>query len=319
MGFQMIVLDVVLLVAFLAVLARSAMFAITSLTNFSKILGISEFAVGFLILSIATSSPEISVAVFAVYSGDIGLTLGDIFGSNVTNIAMIAALFLLISPIKKVEQKTIRKLSTMLIVTALIALSLLGLQDGGRIVGIALLGFFGFFVYRTIKTSKKEPGIVKQAGSPYKQFLFFLAGITIVIISARIVVDSASSIAEYTGIRESVLGATIIAIGTSLPELVVDIVAVRRRQLELALGDIIGSSISNIALVLGLVLVLSEVTVNFGILSTLITFVVLSHLGMFLLLRTGRIARWQSFVLFAIYGSFLIAIYGLQTIISGFG
>jgi cation:H+ antiporter len=321
-----ILADAALMAGFLFVLARSAIFAIDALTRFSRMTGIGEFAAGFILLSVSTSSPEISVAMFSVFEGNVGITLGDIFGSNVTNIALIASLFLLLSPVRQVGKKTVRSLSLLLTATALIAILLLLVHDGARPVGAALLAFYAFFVYRTLRASRKEAKeeeedpsgrAAGEHGSPYRQLLLFLGGIALVVVSAKVIVDSAVSIAEYTGIRQSVIGATIIALGTSLPELAVDIVAVRRRHLELALGDIIGSSITNIALVLGIVLVLSEVSVNFGILSTLIAFVVISHVAFFALLRKGRVARWHSIVLFAIYAAFLLAIYEVQLMIGG--
>jgi cation:H+ antiporter len=130
-------------------------------------------------------------------------------------------------------------------------------------------------------------------------------------------VDSASSIAEATGIRQSVIGATVIAFGTSLPELTVDIIAVRKRHLQLALGDIIGSCITNITLVLGLVLVLSSVDINFGILSSLIGFAIVAPFAMFLFLRTAKIKKWHAMALLAIYAAFIITIFEIQLLFDG--
>jgi len=138
-----------------------------------------------------------------------------------------------------------------------------------------------------------------------------------VIVSAKFVVDSASSLAAATGIKQSVLGATIIAFGTSLPELTVDIIAVRKRHLELALGDIIGSCITNITLILGLVLVFSAVDVNFGILSSLIGFAIIAPFAMFLFIRTAKIKKWHSIVLFAIYAAFILMLYEIQFLFNG--
>ncbi|MFN3655005.1 MAG: sodium:calcium antiporter [Candidatus Nitrosotenuis sp.] len=142
-------------------------------------------------------------------------------------------------------------------------------------------------------------------------------GIALVIISSKFIVDSASSIAEYTGIRESVIGATIIAVGTSLPELTVDIISVKRRHLDLALGDIIGSCVTNITLVLGIVLILSSVSVNFGMLTSLIGFAIITPFAMFMLIRTSKIKKWYSFLFFGIYVAFLLVIYEIQLHIGG--
>jgi cation:H+ antiporter len=331
-----------LLAGFMALLVRSAIFAVDSIVKFSKMVGISELAAGFAIVAISTSAPEISVAIFSVTSNNVGLTLGDIFGSNVTNIALIAAIFLWISPVRSIEQKTLKSLSPLLIVAAVIPiLLLLFVREGNnninssRFIGIALLAFFAYYMYRTFKSESNrrkyhhdndgnnsaissEGSSSKIPGSYLKQIILFIIGMTIVIISARFIVESASAIAESTGVRESVIGASIIALGTSLPELAVDVVSVRRRHLNLALGDIIGSSVTNITLILGIVLVTSAAPVNFGILATLISFAALVHVVLFVFLRTGRITRWQSVVLFAAYLFYLISVYEVQVVFGNF-
>lgn len=315
--------DIILLVAFLALLVRSAIFAVNAIIKFSKIAGISELAAGIIIVSIATSTPEISVAVFSVYTDNVGITLGDIFGSNVTNIALITPLVLLASTLKRIEKSTVQKLVPPFIIASVIPILLLVVQQGSRLIGVALLALFGFFMYRSLKrNNSNEPSNgnsegKEQGSSATKQFLFFLVGIALVITSAHFIVSSASSIAEMTGLKKSVLGATIVALGTSLPELVVSIVSVRKRHLELALGNVVGSSVTNIALILGIVLVLTQADLNFGILSTLIFFVVLAHVVLYVFLRSRRITRWQSIALFAIYAAFLIIIYEVQLVIAG--
>jgi cation:H+ antiporter len=159
----------------------------------------------------------------------------------------------------------------------------------------------------------------EQNSSATRQFLSFIVGIALVITSAHFIVNSASSLAEMTGLRESVLGATIVALGTSLPELVVSIVSVRKKHLDLALGNIVGSSVTNIALILGIVLVVTQADVNFSVLSTLIFFVVLAHAVLFIFLRSRRITTWQSIMLFAIYAAFLITIYEVQIFVGAIG
>lgn len=311
-----LIINVALLAVFLLILVRSAMFAIDSIVKFSRRTRISELAAGFVIVAVATSTPEISVAIFSTYTDNVGITLGDIFGSNVTNIVLVAALFLLVSPVKQISPTTLRKFFPLLVAASLIPLFLLLAQQGTQFIGIVLLAAFAFFIYRTFKSSTKET-TERESGSPYKPLLFFFIGIAVVITSAKFLVDSASFIAEYSGIRESVIGATIISLGTSLPELIVDLVAVRKRHLDLAVGDIIGSCITNITLVLGLVLVLSHVEINFGILTTLISFAIASPLVMYLLLRKGTVSKYQSLILLSIYGVFLVVIYEIQVALGG--
>lgn len=312
-----LIINLALLGVFIAVLVKSATFAIGNIVRFSKITGIGELAAGFVMVAVSTSAPEISVAVFSTQSNNVGITLGDLFGSNVTNIALISALLLLISPVRNIEKKTLRSMLPLLLISSAIPLALLITQEGGKFVGIALIAVFGLFLYYTLKSHPKSGVETRQAGSAARSLVLFLVGIAFVIVSAKIIVDSASSIAAYTGIKQSVLGATIIAFGTSLPELAVDIVAVRKRHLDLALGDIVGSCITNITLVLGLVLVMSSIAVNFGILSSLIGFSIIAPLALFALLRMSKIKTWYSVLLFGIFAAFLIVLYEIQIHIGG--
>lgn len=310
--------DVIILATSIAVLVKSATFAIERIIRFSKITGIGELAVGFVIVAVATSTPEISVAVFSTHSDNIGITLGDIFGSNVTNVGLVAGLFLLISPIRQIQRQTLRRLLPLLLASSAIPLALLVSQQGSKFVGIALLAVFGFFLYHTFRShASQKDETPQEKGSAAGQLAYFFVGITLVIVSAKFIVDSASSLAEATGIRQSVLGATIIAFGTSLPELTMDIIAVRKKHLELALGDIIGSCITNITLILGMVLVFSAIDVRFGILYSLIGFSIVAPFAMFLFIRTAKIKKWHSMVLFAIYVIFLIVIYEVQFFFNG--
>jgi cation:H+ antiporter len=213
------------------------------------------------------------------------------------------------------QKQTTRSLTPILLGASLIPLLLLLAQEGSRFIGVALLGVFAYFVYYTFKSRHDETDKKKEHGSPYKPLLFFMIGISILIVSAKIIVDSASSIAEYTGIAESALGATIISIGTTIPELSVNIVAVRKRHLDLAIGNTVGSCLTNISLVLGIVLVLSEVAVNFAILSTLIAFAIAAPAVLYVLLRKGVVEKWHALALFAIYVVFLLVIYEVEIII----
>ncbi|HSD04561.1 MAG TPA: sodium:calcium antiporter, partial [Nitrosopumilaceae archaeon] len=170
-----LIINIALLAVFLVILVRSAMFAIDSIVKFSRRTRISELAAGFVIVAVATSTPEISVAIFSTYSDNVGITLGDIFGSNVTNIALITALFLLVSPVKQISQATLRRFFPLLVAASLIPLLLLLVQQGTVLIGMALLAAFAFFIYRTFKSSAKETK-EHEPGSPYKPLLFFFIG-----------------------------------------------------------------------------------------------------------------------------------------------
>lgn len=301
----------VALAGFLLVLVKSSIYAIDSIVKFCKATRISELGAGFVIIAISTNMPEIAVTLFSSYSHNIQLAVGNSFGSNVANIAFIAALFLFLSPIKQLERKTVRGIFPLLIAFAIPVLFLV-IHQGNIIIGILLLGVFSMFVYHSLQSNQQKSVTSIVLSSYRKPLLSFLVGIAFVIISSRMVVTSASLIAESTGIGEVALGATIIAIGTSLPELTVDIVAARKRHIDLALGDIIGSSVTNVTLILGLAIVTSAVQIDFVVFNSIIIFAAVAPLTMFMFLRTGHIKKWHSVSLLLIYAIFLFVIYGIQ-------
>src|SRR3989338_2406962 len=148
-----ILFDIILLAIFLIILVKSAIFAISSIEKVTKRTGIGYLAAGFVLVAVSTSVPEISVAIFSTQTENVGITLGDIFGSNVTNIGLVAALFLFLSPIKKMQVKTTKSIFPLLIAASLIPLALLLVQQGSKFVGVVLLATFAFFVYYMFKTN----------------------------------------------------------------------------------------------------------------------------------------------------------------------
>jgi cation:H+ antiporter len=306
----------VIFIGFILVLVKSAMFTIDNIVKFCKISGVSEFAAGFIIIAISTSLPEISVAFFATYSDNVEITLGDIFGSNITNIALITPIFFLLSPIKILEKTKIKGIN-LLLISSIIPIFLL-VYPGDEIVGMILLAIFGLFVYVIFKSNPREidESIKSSNSDSYRRpLVYFLIGMTIVIISAKIIVDSATIIADSTGIGQSVIGSTIIALGTSLPELTVGIIAVRRKYLALTLGNIIGSCVTNITLILGIVLIISENHIDFTIISTLIVFAIITSLILFMFLRTKEILIWYSIFLLILYNVYLFTINEIPNIL----
>jgi len=308
----------VIFIGFIVVLVRSAMFTIDNIIKFCKITGVSEFAAGFIIIAISTSLPEISVAFFATYSDNVEITLGDIFGSNITNIALITPIFFLLSPIKILEKTKIKGIN-LLLISSIVPIFLL-LYPGDEVVGVILLAIFGLFVYVIFKSNPTEiDESIKSSNSDSYSYrrplVYFIIGMTIVIISAKVIVDSATIIADSTGIGQSVIGSTIIALGTSLPELTVGIIAVRRKYLALTLGNIIGSCVTNITLILGIVLILSENHIDFTIISTLIVFAIITSLILYMFLRTKVVLIWYSIFLLILYNVYLFTINEIPNIL----
>ncbi len=316
---ESIIVQVMILFFSLIILIKSSHWVIESSIKLSHITRLSEMAVGFLLVSIATSLPELFVSISSVMSNNIGISIGNLLGSNVADLALIIGIAAIIAPIK-IGRKKLRELSTILFLASAILIILLGLTFISKIVGLALILVFVYFAYFSIKKRIKLRGRIerppekkhKYARYIVKTIVWFAIGIIGLLISSRLLVDAAANIASVMGIAEAVIGATVIAIGTSLPELSVAITAIRKHHLGLALGDAIGATLVNISLILGSVLLLSNLTIDFSIFSTLILFVLLTNIITWYFMTKGTLNKKEGIVLLLIYQLFIITILGVQ-------
>lgn len=315
-----------ILLASTMVLSKASHIVINSSIKIAKITKLGEMVIGFLVLSVATSIPEFAVAFSAITSGDVGITIGDILGSNVTNIALVIGIAAVITPIS-VTWKALKDLSTILLLSSLIPLLLLiNAAHINKMTGVLLILVYFIFAFYSVKRRitlekiKVEPKtIIQRIFLPleyYKTILVLCIGLFGVIFSARFVVDSASFIAESLGVAKPVVGAIFVAVGTSLPEIAMSISSVRNKRVNLALGNTIGSCLVNLTLILGLVLATSTFSVNLEIFSVLLTFVILVTLVARLFLTTGRIiSRREGIVLLLIYMIFFAITFYTQAVV----
>jgi len=236
----------------------------------AKHLGMPTLLIGMVIIGFGTSAPELAVSAMAASDGNPGLALGNGYGSNITNIALIVGLTAIIAPIA-VHPQVIRKELPLLLVLTLIAGA--QLLDGklSRLDGWVLLGVFaavmGWSIYQGYQ-GKEDP----LAGDtetemiahpmPLKSAIIWLVvGLVLLIVSSRILVWGAVTIAQSLGISDLIIGLTIVAIGTSLPELASALAAVKKNEHDLILGNILGSGIFNILAVVGLAAVIEPLSV----------------------------------------------------------
>jgi cation:H+ antiporter len=227
----------------------------------AKYAGMPSLLIGMLIVGFGTSAPEMLVSAIAAYEGNPGLAMGNAYGSNIINIALVLGVTALICPIL-VHSKIVRKELPLLLV--LVLFSGFQLLDGvlTRTDGLVLLcGFFiliGWSVFSAIKT-KNDP-LEKELDDelishdmPLGRAIFWLvAGLSLLLISSKILVWGAVFIATALGISDIVIGLTVVALGTSLPELAASVVAVRKGEHDIALGNVIGSNMFNLLAVVGL-------------------------------------------------------------------
>ncbi|MFH1622926.1 MAG: sodium:calcium antiporter [Candidatus Aenigmatarchaeota archaeon] len=307
------------------VLARASQTVIKNSVEIAKITRMGELVVGFLLLSIATTLPEMSVSISAILSNNVAVSIGNLLGSNVTNLGLILAIHAIILPIK-LKQGAFERLPSILFMSSIIPLALLAMQNISSMIGIVLVSTYAFFAVYSIKKKitfefpKKRVRKGLFRGMFYgvstdlcKYLLLIGVGMAFMIFSSNYVVSSASAISSMMGMAESVIGATVIALGTSLPELSIALTAIRTRHQKLAIGNLIGSCLTNITLILGIVLVFSQAAINIQIFSTLVFFVIAITLVTWYFLTTGRaIDRTEGMMLLFVYLLFLISTFGVQ-------
>ncbi len=253
--------ELIILAVSLIALAFFSHFTISSIEKLIELTGISEASAGFVILAVMTSVPEIVIAFFSVLQGRPGLSIGDIIGSNVFNVGAVIGILGMLGYLKTCCTDLLVELTDILFLTSMIPLLLIIFRIASPIVGAILLGVFSVAIY--FMSGKRTPPVqmnklsTSEKNGKMTVVAKLVLSMSVVLFSARLVVSSGLNIAVSLGVPPILVGAKVVAIGTSLPELTLDFTAVRRGRVHLAIGDIIGSNLTNLTLVLGLVLVSS--------------------------------------------------------------
>lgn len=257
----MIVLSIVLLVVGFVLLIKGADIFVDGASSVAENFRVSKMLIGLTIVAFGTSAPELAVSISALASGNTEMVLGNVMGSCILNILLILGIAALIRPIK-IKDATIRKeMPLCMLISALLAVLFLDVWLGNgsvneitRADAIVILLFFTVFLYYLItlaKQSKKNEVKSEPKMKLGKSVVLVLVGLAGIVVGSELVVNSASDIAAAIGMSERIIAMTVIAFGTSLPELVTTVMAARKDEQDLAVGNIIGSNIFNICIVLG--------------------------------------------------------------------
>lgn len=226
-------------------------------------MSISPLLIGLTVVGFGTSTPELLVSVDAAWRGVPDIALGNVIGSNIANILLIVGLSAVIWPIK-VMGDTLRRDTAVMMAAALAMVPLFAMGHLGRLAGIILVaGLAGYLIWAYRQPGAAAPDEIDQPApaSVAISGLWVVGGLIALMLGARFLVDGSVSIARGYGISEAFIGLTIVAIGTSLPELATSLIAALRRQSEIAIGNIVGSNIFNILGILGLTAVITPVPV----------------------------------------------------------
>jgi cation:H+ antiporter len=255
----------------LALLVWSADRFVEGSASTARHFGMPPLLIGMVIVGFGTSAPEMVVSALAALQGNPGIALGNAYGSNITNIALILGVTALISPIAVHSQVLRKELPILTVVTAIAAWQI---WDGeiSRLDAFVLLGVFVVLMTWTIRQGMQKKadafgGEVKQEldvrTMPIRQAVFWLVvGLVLLIVSSRILVRGAVEIAHGFGISDLIIGLTIVAVGTSLPELAASIIATRKGEHDIALGNILGSNLFNTLAVVGIAGTIHPLTVG---------------------------------------------------------
>jgi cation:H+ antiporter len=302
--------QLLILIASVVGLASASHFAIRSIEKLIEMTGLSDASAGFIILAVLTSTPEMVVALFSIVEGNPAISIGDILGSNLFNIGVVVGILGVIGYLKICCTDLLVGLTDMLFVVALIPL-LLVINEyhifdiPSPIIGVILLAAFLISMY--LMARKRTPPVKLNDGKAMSNgkkgvvIATLLLSFTIVVVSARLTVYSALNMAVALGVPPILVGAKVVAIGTSLPELTLDLTAVKRGRVQLALGDIIGSNLTNLTLVLGLVLLTSPFQVDMTIFIEILPFLLLTTIIFWRFIMRDGISKTGGAVLILIY------------------
>ena len=287
---------------------------VTGSTRLAKLFRISPFIISATVVGCGTSTPELAVSVLASLHGYGEIALGNVIGSNIANIGLVLGLTALIVPLK-IEEQRLKEEAPPLIVASLLIVGFAWNNYLSRIEGSIM--FIMLFIYLWKAFGKKEnfeialeedSHFLKNKG-PAVQFCFILAGLTMLVLGANSMVDGATGIAREVGIGEWFIGVSIVAVGTSLPELVFSMIAAKRGHGEMAIGNVFGSNVFNILMVMGAASSIHPLTVKEYIHPDLIYTIVLTFI-LLIMIRRGREIRRRD-------GLFLILFYGIYIGLNG--
>ena len=322
----MMIFTISLIVGLIALVWSADKF-IDGASSLAKSYGMPPLLIGMVIIGFGTSAPELVVSALAAYQGNPGIALGNAYGSNISNIALILGLTAILMPIS-VQSLVLKKELPILTIVTLISMGLIYDLELSRLDAVILLGVFCVLmvwtIYEGVRNSKDH--LAKEVEAEFadlkrmplnKAYLYLILGFLLLIISSRILVYGAVGIATAFGISDTIIGLTIVAIGTSLPELASSIIAARKGESDIALGNVIGSNLFNTLAVVAVAGIISPLTFEKEIFSRDVTVMLALTVSLFVFgfgfKRMGRINRVEGSILFVSYLAY--ATYRISTTI----
>lgn len=298
-------MEYLLLIVGFVLLIKGADIFVDGSSSVAKLMKIPQFIIGLTIVSMGTSAPEAAVSISASLAGNNEISIGNVIGSNLFNLLMVVGICSIISPMN--VDKNIKKFDFPLSII-LAGLTLVLCLDNrlSRIDGIILLVLFVLYLFKTIRTALKNKTEEEDGKkmSPLKSIIFIVLGLAAVVVGGDFVVDNAVIIAENLGMSQTLIGLTIIALGTSLPELVTSIVASRKGENGLALGNVVGSNIFNILFVLAASVAISPIPVLSSAIIDLAVLIGVSIVMLLMIVKDDKYSRLNGIIAVLMYAAY---------------
>lgn len=301
------------LVVGLVLLVKGADWLVDGASKLAKRLGVTDLVIGLTIVAFGTSMPEFVVNMVSVADGATDLAITNILGSNIINTLVILGCSALVCPLVA-QRSTVRLDIPLNIVAGVLVLVFVFISSPmepkglSRVEGLALLVVFAAFLVYTFYTAKADATTTTES-TPFplwKCVVLILAGLVCLVVGGEMIVKTAVAIARYCGVAESVIGLTIVALGTSLPELATSVVAAFKHNNDIAIGNVVGSNIFNVFFILGTSAIIKHLPVYPGI-EIDAALVAVSALAVWLLLcnKNRSINRWSGALLLVLYAGYL--------------
>ena len=310
-------LDLVQIIAGLALLYYGGNFLVTGSVRLARALKISPFVIGATVIAFGTSAPELAVALLAALKGSPELAMGNVIGSNIANIGLVLGLTGCIAVISIAPERLKRESPPLIFVSFLIVVIAWDLEIN-RYEGFLMVCLLGLYIWRSFShkedfAEELEDEVPLFAGKNSSlQILLVIVGLALLIGGAKLLVAGGVSIARYLGISEWFIGISIVAVGTSLPEIVSSIIAAKRGHGEMAIGNIFGSNIFNILMVLGLTSIIHPLQIKEPIHPDLLIATAITLLLLVLI-------RYGNYSLGKINGMVLLLVYCIYIGLKGIG
>lgn len=310
------ILSILLLILGLGILIAGGEFLVRGSSSLASKWGIRPLVIGLTVVAFGTSMPELIVNILSVLKGTPDIAIGNVIGSNTANILLILGISAIIFPLKVQKNTTWKEIPFALLGVVLLfimANDVLFDKSTSNVLtrtdGLALIGFFIIFLYYIFGIAKNDQLSEKIATYKYSTSLSLtLGGLVFLLIGGKIMVDNAVKIATLAGLSETLIGLTIVAVGTSLPELITSVIATYRKQTDIAIGNVVGSNIFNIFWILGFSSTLGALPVRSAVIFDIIICLVATLLlfAFMFIHNKNKLDRWQGATFVCLYIAYIV-------------